>query len=67
MIKSAYIRQKAAEMRTVRLNQPRVTREEALALFEQHRKAAAASRLALKITTSDDDRRNEPANQDAES
>jgi hypothetical protein len=67
MIKSPYLRQRAAEMRMIRLNQPRVTREEALALFEQHRIAAAASRLALKITTSDDDRQNEPANEHAES
>lgn len=67
MIKSAYIRQRAAEMRAIRLNQPRVTREEALALFEQHRKAAAASRLALKITTTDADGRNGPATERRES
>lgn len=67
MIKSAYLRQRAAEMRAIRLNQPRVTREEALALFEQDREAAATSRLALKTTMSDDERRNEQANKDAES
>jgi hypothetical protein len=36
-------------LRKIRLNQPPISREDALKLFEQHRKAAAASRLALVI------------------
>jgi hypothetical protein len=51
MIKSAKMRETAEMLRKIRLNQPPITREDALKLFEQHRKAAAASRLALKIHT----------------
>jgi hypothetical protein len=49
MVKSAKIRETAEMLRKIRLNQPPISREDALKLFEQHRKAAAASRLALVI------------------
>lgn len=51
-MKSEYLRRRAEEMRHIRLNQPRVSREAALKLFEQHRQAAKASRLSLKLPPS---------------
>ena len=42
------LRETAERLRRIRLNQPPITRERALKLFEEHRKAAAASSLALK-------------------
>jgi hypothetical protein len=44
------LRETAKRLRRIRLNQPPITREWALKLFEQHRRAAAASRLALRIS-----------------
>jgi hypothetical protein len=46
-MKSEYLKRRAQEMREVRLSQPRVSREEALRLFEQHRQAERRSRLAF--------------------
>jgi hypothetical protein len=51
-MKSEYLKMRAEEMRQVRLNQPRVSREAALKLFEQHRQAARSSRLSLKLSSS---------------
>ena len=36
-VKSEYLKMRAEEMRQIRLNQPRVSREAALKLFEEHR------------------------------
>jgi hypothetical protein len=51
-MKSEYLKMRAEEMRQIRLNQPRVSREAALKLFEQHRQAARSSRLSLKVSSS---------------
>lgn len=55
-MKSEYLKRRAQEMREVRLSQPRVSREEALRLFEQHRQAERRSRLALVVPSDDADR-----------
>ena len=52
LMRSEQLKVRAQEMRKIRLNQPRITRERALKLFEQHRQAARGSRLSLKLSLS---------------
>jgi len=46
------MKQVAEQIRQARRNPQRLTRERALKLFEQHRQAAASSRLSLKLSSS---------------